>query len=127
MRDATYFTQPIHEWQRRYEALRASFVDRLPPESSRTASAIQPGYVHLLRHQFTTARSTSPNPFRKARPARCRVDAEIRRKIRAWREKGLSAGEIAQLLPKTGWTSPSARSSGCWPKRASPSFPVAPA
>ena len=30
MRDTTYFTKPIHEWQKRYEALRASFVDRLP-------------------------------------------------------------------------------------------------
>jgi hypothetical protein len=30
MRDENYFLHPVHEWQRRYEALRASFVDRLP-------------------------------------------------------------------------------------------------
>jgi hypothetical protein len=29
MRDATFFTHPKADWQRRYEALRASFVDRL--------------------------------------------------------------------------------------------------
>ena len=30
MRDATFFTKPEYDWQRRYEALRASFVDQLP-------------------------------------------------------------------------------------------------
>ena len=30
MRDKNFFLQPQNEWQRRYEALRASFVDRLP-------------------------------------------------------------------------------------------------
>jgi hypothetical protein len=30
MRDARFFTHPLHEWQRRYEALRALFVERLP-------------------------------------------------------------------------------------------------
>ena len=43
-----------------------------------------------------------PNLFRKEAPARYRVTAETRRKIRAWREKELSAGEIAQLLSEEG-------------------------
>jgi len=30
MRDDKYFLYPLHDWQRRYEALRASFVERLP-------------------------------------------------------------------------------------------------
>ena len=30
MRDENFFLRPVHEWQRRYEALRASFVERLP-------------------------------------------------------------------------------------------------
>ena len=30
MKDAKFFTRPAHDWQRRYEALRASFVERLP-------------------------------------------------------------------------------------------------
>jgi hypothetical protein len=30
MRDESFFLRPVHEWQRRYEALRASFVERLP-------------------------------------------------------------------------------------------------
>ena len=38
--DVTYFTKPSHEWQKRYEALRASFVERLP--LSQTVLAILP-------------------------------------------------------------------------------------
>ena len=30
MNDTEFFTHPVHDWQRRYEALRASFVERLP-------------------------------------------------------------------------------------------------
>ncbi len=30
MKDAKFFTRPVHDLQRRYEALRASFVERLP-------------------------------------------------------------------------------------------------
>jgi len=30
MRNITYFTHPQHDWQKRYEAMRASFVERLP-------------------------------------------------------------------------------------------------
>ena len=40
MRNANYFTKPVHEWQRRYEALRASFVDRLLPRLLQTALGI---------------------------------------------------------------------------------------
>lgn len=31
--DANYFLHPTHDWQRRYEALRASIVDRLPAKT----------------------------------------------------------------------------------------------
>ena len=56
MRDATYFTRPIHEWQKRYETLRASFVDRLPAEAVAVRFGYSTGYVRLLRHQFTLQR-----------------------------------------------------------------------
>src|SRR3970040_2627126 len=53
MRDATYFTKPIHEWQKRYEALRASFVDRLPAAAVAERFGYSVAYIHLFRHQFT--------------------------------------------------------------------------
>src|SRR4030066_2449712 len=52
MRDATYFTKPIHEWQKRYEALRASFVDRLPAEAVAERFGFSAGYVCLCGHRF---------------------------------------------------------------------------
>src|SRR4030065_817121 len=54
MHDATYFTKPIHEWQKRYEALRASFVDRLQAEAVAERFGYSAGYVRLLRPQFPT-------------------------------------------------------------------------
>ena len=102
MRDATYFTKPIHEWQKRYEALRASFVDRLPASAVADRFGYSAAYVHLLRHQFTTGKIDFSEPVPEGGSARYRVTAESRRKIRAWREKELSAGEIAQLLSEEG-------------------------
>ena len=102
MRDATYFTKPIHEWHKRYEALRASFVDRLPAEAVAERFGYSAGYVRLLRHQFTTGKFDFSEPVPEGGSSRYRVTAETRRKIRAWRERELSAGEIAQLLSDEG-------------------------
>src|SRR3989304_967200 len=102
MRDATYFTKPIHEWQKRYEALRASFVDRWPAAAVAERFGYSAAYIHFLRHQFTTGKIDFSEPVSEGSAARYRVTAETRRKIRAWREKELSAGEIAQLLSEDG-------------------------
>jgi transposase len=102
MQDATYFINPTHEWQKRYEALRASFVDRLPAVAVAERFGYTAGYIHLLRHQFTTGKIDFSEPVQEGASARYRVTADTRRKIRAWREKDLSAGEIAQLLSEEG-------------------------
>lgn len=102
MRDATYFTKPVHEWQKRYEALRASFVDRLPASVVADRFGYSTSYIHLLRHQFTTGKIDFSEPVTEGKTARYRVTGETRRKICAWREKELSAGEIAQLLSEDG-------------------------
>jgi transposase len=102
MRDATYFTRPIHEWQRRYEALRASFVDRLPAIAVAERFGYSTAYIYFLRHQFTTGKIDFSEPVSEGSSTRYRVTADTRRKIRAWREKELSAGEIAQLLSEDG-------------------------
>ena len=102
MQDATYFINPTHEWQKRYEALRASFVDRLPAVAVAERFGYTAGYIHLLRHQFTTGKIDFSEPVQEGASARYRVTADTRRKIRAWREKELSAGEISQLLSEDG-------------------------
>ena len=102
MRDATFFTHPLHDWQRRYEALRSSFVDRLPAQAVADRFGYTPGYVHLLRHQFSAGKIDFSEPVPEGAATRYRVTAEIRQKIRTWRENQLSAGEITQLLTDEG-------------------------
>jgi transposase len=102
MRDATFFTHPKTDWQRRYEALRASFVDRLPAAAIAGRFGYKPGYVRLLRHLFRTGKTDIHEPPSEGKAARRRVSREVRDKIRSWREGRLSAGEIAQLLSDEG-------------------------
>lgn len=98
MRDATYFVHPKSQWQRRYEALRASFVERLPSQLVAERYGFSPGYVRLLRHQFRHGTFDFAEPTPEGRIARRRVGAAIRGKIIDWRRQRLSAGEIVQLL-----------------------------
>jgi transposase len=102
MNDATFFTHPLHVWQRRYEALRASFVDRLPAKVVADRFGFAPGYVRLLRHQFTHGKIDFSEPVPEDKARRRGVTSEVRAKIRAWRERRLAAGEIAQLLSEEG-------------------------
>ena len=102
MRDETYFTNPVHDWQRRYEALRASIVDRLPAKVVADRFGYSLAYVHLLRHQFIHGKIDFSEPIPEGKAARRRVDSKARNKIRQWRERNLSAGEIAQLLSEEG-------------------------
>lgn len=102
MRDASFFQHPRMEWQRRYEAVRASLVDRLPAKAVAERFGYRPGYVRLLVHQFRHGKIDFAEPVAEGRVMRRRVTAEIRSRIREWRERNLSAGEIAQLLSEDG-------------------------
>ena len=98
MHDATFFTHPVSDWQRRYEALRASFVERLPARAVAERFGYTPEYVYVLRHLFRRGEIDFAEPAPDGKNRRRRVSAEMRRKIREWREHNLSAGEIAELL-----------------------------
>lgn len=100
--DTHYFLHPTHDWQRRYEALRASIVDRLPAKTVAERFGYTTGYVHLLRHLFKQGKIDFAEPVPEGKTARRRVTAEIRGKIRGWRESRLSAGEITELLVEDG-------------------------
>jgi transposase len=102
MRDANFFLHPKHEWQRRYEAIRASFLDRLPAKVVADQFGYSPGYVHLLRHQFIHEKIDFAEPVPEGKIARRRVDSKLRQKICTWREHRLPAGEITQLLSEEG-------------------------
>lgn len=98
MPEASYFTHPKADWQRRYEALRASLVDRLSAQAVANRFHYTPGYVYLLRHLFKTGKLDFSEPLAEGKAARRGVTREARDKIREWRGQRLSAGEIAELL-----------------------------
>jgi len=102
MRDEKYFLYPLHDWQLRYEALRASFVERLPAKTIAERFGYSQSYIHLLRHQFIHGKIDFSEPVPEGKAARHRVDSKIRLKICNWREHRLSAGEITQLLSEEG-------------------------
>ena len=102
MPDRKFFLYPQFDWQRRYEALRASFVERLPAKVVAERFRYNLEYIHLLRHQFIHGKIDFSEPVPEGITKRHTVNAEVRKKIRQWREQQLSAGEITELLSEDG-------------------------
>jgi len=102
MRDESFFLRPVHEWQRRYEALRASFVERLPARIVAERFGYTLAYIHLLRHLFVHQKIDFSEPVPEGKTARRRLDTALKAKICNWREHRLSAGEITALLSEEG-------------------------
>lgn len=102
MTNEKFFLNPSHDWQRRYEALRASFVERLPAKVVAERFGYTPGYINLLRHQFSHDKIDFSEPVPEGKVNRRAVDMSTRQKICSWREHRLSAGEITQLLSEDG-------------------------
>ena len=102
MNDEKFFTHPVHDWQRRYEALRASFVERLPARIVANRFSYTEDYIRLLRHMFMHGKIDFSEPVPEGKSARRRVSSAVREKIRSWREKNLSAGEITECLSEDG-------------------------
>jgi hypothetical protein len=102
MVDITFFTHPSLDWQRRYEALRASFVDRLPDKVVADRFGYTEGYLRLLRHRFRYGKLDFSEPVAEDKSQHRGISSAVRQKIRNWREHSLSAGEIAELLSEAG-------------------------
>ena len=102
MRDASYFTHPTAVWQRRYEALRAAYVERLPDRLIAERFGYSPSYVSQLRFNFQQGKIDFSEPDTEGKTVRRKVSRAIREEIVQWRQKQLSAGEIAELLLQGG-------------------------
>lgn len=102
MKDCTYFTHPQHDWQKRYEALRASYVERLSDKVVADRFGYSHGYFRFLKHQFRHGKIDFSEPVPEGKSQRRRVTTTVRQQIRSWREQHLSAGEIAELLSEDG-------------------------
>jgi transposase len=102
MKDSTYFTYPKHDWQKRYEAMRASFVERLPDKIVADRFGYTHGYFRLLKHQFRHGKINFSEPVSEGKAKRRSVTFKVRQQISSWREQRLSAGEITELLSEEG-------------------------
>lgn len=103
MADASFFTNPQSPWQRRYEALRASFVDGLPASEVAARFGFTESYVNFMRHEFRHGRLllAPPTPEQGASRRRSVPQAALVR-ILALREQRLSAAEISRVLEGDG-------------------------
>jgi transposase len=103
MSDASFFKHPQFDWQKRYEALRASFLERLPDKVVADRFGYGHGYIRLLKHNFRHGKLDFSEPVTEKNANRRRVSGEVRRLIRLYREASLSAGQIAELLSEEGF------------------------
>lgn len=102
MQDANFFTKPVLTWQRRYEALRAFFVDRLPTQIVAERFGFTSGYIRVLCHMFRHGKIDLLEIPQEGKSARHKVTADTRSKIISWRQQKLSAGQIVELLSEEG-------------------------
>src|SRR3972149_1796196 len=102
MADASFFIHPKADWQRRYEALRASFVERLPVKVVADRFNYTSSYIHLLRHLFRHGKIDFAEPPPEGKSRRRGISSDVRKKTREGRERSLSAGDIGQLLAEEG-------------------------
>ena len=99
---AEYFTRPAGAGQRRYEAMRAYFVE----EASAADVADRFGYSTASVHQLATLlRGGKLAPFVEVKPGPKgprKATAVVRDKVLALRAGGRSVGEIAAVLAEVG-------------------------
>ena len=99
---AEFFTEPSGPAQRRYEAMRAYFVDEQPA----AAVADQFGYSTASVHQMATLlRSGRMHLFADARPGPkgpTKATGPVRDKVLALRARQLPVTQIAQILAREG-------------------------
>jgi transposase len=96
-----YFTQPAEPTQRRYEALRAYFVDALSAAAVGERFGYSPQVVHQMASELRAGKaeffaSSKPGPKGPRKRAR------IRDRVLALRAQDLSVTEIAQALASEG-------------------------
>ena len=98
-----YFRHPRDPGQRQYEALRASFLERLSARTVSQRLEMTPGYIHVLKHRFRrgllhfTFRPSDVPGARRGTPAKSRSRIVELRRLR-----DLSAGQIAEILEDEG-------------------------
>lgn len=95
-----YFLEPVNVTQRRYEALRAYFVEGLPSAEAAKRFGYTPGSFRVLTHQFRqnpTREFFLPSP-REARPHG--KQNRLRDQVVGLRKQNFSIGDISRALSR---------------------------
>jgi len=100
MNDASFFTNPQHLWQKRYEALRACYVDGLTDEQVAQKFGYASGSVAQLRHMFRNGELDFSQPADGM--GRRSISPETRQLIINWRKQEYAAKDIVSLLAQAG-------------------------
>jgi hypothetical protein len=98
---ADYFLAPVEPFHRRYEAMRAYFVDGLPASEVGERFGYSPATVHQLAAELRVGRSGF---FRSSKPGPRgpRKAATVRDRVLVLRSRNLSVTEIAARLAADG-------------------------
>ena len=96
-----YFTQPAEPTQRRYEALRAYFVDGLSAAAVGERFGYSPQVVHQMASELRAGKAEFFHSS-KPGPKGPRKSTRIRDRVLALRAEDLSITEIAQALAGEG-------------------------
>ena len=102
---ARLFLEPSSARQRRYEVLRACFVERLPVPEVARRFGYTPGTLHVMCSKFRRQPFVDflfPAPAGPATPGPGRRAARLRDKIVALRKQNLSVYDIAAALQHDG-------------------------
>jgi hypothetical protein len=100
-RGSEYFTRPAEPTQRRYEALRAYFVDGLSAAEVGTRFGYTPAVVHQMASELRSGKATF-FAASKPGPRGPHKSARIRDRVLELRAQDRSVTEIAQVLSAEG-------------------------
>lgn len=101
-----FFSKPQNTEQRRYEALRAFYVDKLSTKEAAEKFGFTIAYFKKLRHQYSTMIKNDQCPFfcqQRKGPQKRSTNENIVEHIIALRKKNQSVGDIKVTLDSLGY------------------------
>jgi len=100
VRFSRYFLEPVNITHRRYEALRAYFVEGLPSAEAAKRFGYTPGSFRVLTHQFrrNPTREFFLPSARQSRP-HCKQN-RLRDQVVALRKQNFSVGDVSRVLSR---------------------------
>ena len=106
MNDENFFLKPSHPYQKRYEALRASFVENMPAKEVAEKFDYSVNTVYVLRRDFKAGKLNDFfMPIQKGRPPDTSQNtSSLDENIIALRKMNLSIPEIKETLEQIGYS-----------------------